>query len=409
MQHAQSPKVVLTQFKDAIALGALSAGLLSNLLMYVCIFLWVIIVFQVFRYVLSGVYGVAHGVIDAPRPRFMVAVAGVLALTALHQESDDRARVVVTTIPAEAVMSPLLATLILKDLLQRRQVQCLELSIGKAPVVLDEKAQNILDNLLQTVAENENNCSVSNINTEKNTLLNSVIDHDDSLKILYAAVDRVEPLVLNDETHDVDTRMGIIVRLFGYPLVENHLGIRAQFRKTRALELATWLVLNRQRSRRSAARTAMWEQSVSDSTFSTIVSDVRRALGELSPGTHPHDWLRPTFSDELPLSISVTSDAEILQQRLSAFRGAPHDNLDHVLQCLDGVRDLPFAATNYRWPDLDGTTTRLVMLVLTACTEVAQFCIETDQPEGAQRAVAAGLRMMPGHDVLLETQQLIGR
>ncbi|MEI6630130.1 MAG: hypothetical protein WCO15_05535, partial [Actinomycetota bacterium] len=59
--------------------------------------------------------------------------------------------------------------------------------------------------------------------------------------------------------------------------------------------------------------------------------------------------------------------------------------------------------------DLDGTTTRLVMLVLTACTEVAQFCIETDQPEGAQRAVAAGLRMMPGHDVLLETQQLIGR
>jgi len=42
-------------------------------------------------------------------------------------------------------------------------------------------------------------------------------------------------------------------------------------------------------------------------------------------------------------------------------------------------------------------------------TEVAQFCIETDQSEGAQRAVAAGLRMMPGHDVLLETQQLIGR
>lgn len=247
--------------------------------MYFCVFLWTIIVFQVFRYVLSGVYGVAHGVIDAPRPRFMAAVAGVLALTALHHESDDRARVVATTIPTEAVMSPLLATLILKDLLQRRQVQCLELPIGKAPVVLDEQAQNILDDLLQTVAENENNYSVSNINTEDNALLKSAVDHNDSLKILYAAVDRVEPLVLNDELHDVDTRMGIIVRLFGYPLVENHLGIRAEFRKTRALELATWLVLNRQRSRRSAARTAMWEQSVSDSTFSTIVSDVRRALG----------------------------------------------------------------------------------------------------------------------------------
>jgi len=26
-----------------------------------------------------------------------------------------------------------------------------------------------------------------------------------------------------------------------------------------------------------------------------------------------------------------------------------------------------------------------------------------------KRAVAAGLRMMPGHDALLETQQLIGR
>ena len=48
-------------------------------------------------------------------------------------------------------------------------------------------------------------------------------------------------------------------------------------------------------------------------------------------------------------------------------------------------------------------------LSLTACTEVAQFCVETDQSEGAQRAVAAGLRMMPGHDALLETQQLIGR
>ncbi|MSO60425.1 MAG: hypothetical protein EXQ63_08900, partial [Ilumatobacteraceae bacterium] len=408
-RHAQSPRVLMMQAQDDLAMGALSATLVTGLLLYACILLWVIVVFQVLRYVLATAQGIIHGAIDAPRPRFMLAIAGVLALASVHHESDAHTNLSPVAIPAEAVISPALAALVLKDLARRRRTQCLKLPVDTVPVVLDEKAQSVLDGLLQTAAENKDDYSVPSTNAQEHALLKSAIDHDYSLQILYAEVDRVEPLDLCNEPAQVESHTSIVVRLFGYPLVENHLGVRAEFRKTRALELATWLVLNRQRSRRSAARTAMWEQSVSDSTFSTIVSDVRRALGELSPGTHPHDWLRPTFSDELPLSISVTSDAEILQRRLATFRSRQQENLDHVLICLDGVRDLPFAATNYRWPDLDGTTTRLVILVLTACTEVAQFCIETNQAEGAQRAVAAGLRMMPGHDALLETQQLIGR
>ncbi len=401
--------MLIMHAQDDLALGVLSATLVTGILLYACILLWSIVLFQVLRYVLHATQGMVDGALNAPRPRFMVAMTGMLALVAVQHESDKPSEMVQASIPAETFISPMLAILVLKDLARRRKSQRHDLVVGTVPVVLDENEQDILSGLLQTSAENRNSCSVLNTENPEDECLESAIKENKSLQILYAAVDRVEPLTLGDEARPAEINQDIVVRVFGYPLVENRFGVRADFRKTRALELATWLVLNRQRSRRSAARTAMWEQSVTDSTFSTIVSDVRRALGELSPGTHPHDLLRPTFSDELPLSVSVTSDAEILQQRLGSFRGAKQDNLDQVLSCLDGVRDLPFAATNYRWPDLDGTTTRLVMLVLTACSEVAEFCIKIDDTDGAQRAVGAGLRMMPGHDGLLDTQRLISR
>jgi hypothetical protein len=149
----------------------------------------------------------------------------------------------------------------------------------------------------------------------------------------------------------------------------------------------------------------MWEGTISDSSFATVVSDTRRGLSELCPGTDPRGWIPPTFSDELPLSDLVVSDCDLLRSAMSNFRDNPKMFLGLVVHHLDSVRDLPFAGTNYRWPDLDGTTTRVVMLVLTAVNEVVEFCIESDDRYTAIQALSAGLRMMPGHDVLLRLQK----
>jgi hypothetical protein len=148
----------------------------------------------------------------------------------------------------------------------------------------------------------------------------------------------------------------------------------------------------------------MWDLDITDSTFSTIVSDMRRGLAEIDQQFSRSDWLPTTYSDELPLSIRVITEDVLMTQALESFRNDPR-NSSEIVRALSHVRDVPFAGTSYSWADLDGTTTRLVILAITAAMEVALWALATGEMTAFEIAVTAGLRVFPGHEELLALQE----
>jgi hypothetical protein len=202
----------------------------------------------------------------------------------------------------------------------------------------------------------------------------------------------------------------VVVRVFGHPIVEGPGGTRAVFRKSRSLELLAWLCLNRDRQRRSTARTAIWEADIGDASFATVVSEMRRGLAEAVPGSDPQSWCPSSYTDEIALSESVVSDAELLEATLSDFVRSPDLHVRELTALVAGIRDMPFAGTGYVWPDSDGTTSRLMILGLDAVTRLADWAETRGDTATATAAITAGLRMMPGDAELIARQQrLIGR
>lgn len=201
-----------------------------------------------------------------------------------------------------------------------------------------------------------------------------------------------------------DTSDTVVVRLYGFPRVENLNGDEAMFRKSRALELLVWLSLNKERPRRSAARTALWEYAVSDATFCTVISDMRRGLQELSPRSSSTDWFRPTYTDAITMDTELVTDAELIMQRLEAFRKDPN-MWKELADVLFTIRDAPFAGTEFSWADLDGTTTRLTILAIEASSTLALWARDKGDASLALRATSAGLKVLPGCEELLEIEQ----
>ena len=199
----------------------------------------------------------------------------------------------------------------------------------------------------------------------------------------------------------------VTVHVFGYPIIEGSAGRRAVFRKSRALELLVWLSLNRDRQRRSTARTAIWDGDIGDSSFATVVSEMRRALVELDPDSDPQSWCPPSYTDEMALAPRVVTDADLLEQALARFRRDPDTAASDLVGLTSRIRDMPFAGAGYLWPDVDGTTTRLMILGLDAVTELTDWAVDSGDVPMALAALASGLRMMPGDADLLERQRAL--
>lgn len=216
---------------------------------------------------------------------------------------------------------------------------------------------------------------------------------------LLAAVEECEPLPSVAPSSD----WAILIRLMGEPCVENRAGERAMFAKKRALELLCWMALNRDRSTRSAARTAMWDLDVADSTFSTIVSEMRRAVRRLDAQDHSPLFSQPTYSDSLPLSASVVTDVELLDHSVQVAISDPSE-IDAVVRVLGLVRDVPFAGAAYQWADLDGSTTRIIISVMRAVDMVISAGQLTRRTDLVLSGTRAGLRIMPGDERLLAIQ-----
>ena len=290
-------------------------------------------------------------------------------------------------VPANGVISPTIAAGALAHILRRRREQMQQMT---SPDRLTEGELQTMEQIQRCAQDVKVEC-VGTVDLVSNT---------DVVQIL-RAVDRELP---TQETQDsAVTEWVLVVKLFGYPVVENEVGDVAMFRKRRALELLTWLALNRDRSRRSAARTAMWDLDIADSTFSTIVSDMRRGLAEIDGQFSGSDWVPTTYSDEIPLNPRVVTDDVLMTYALESFR-KDSGNSSEIVRALSHVRDVPFAGTSYSWADLDGTTTRLVILAITAALEVASWALIAGNTAAFEVAMTAGLRVFPGHEELLALQ-----
>ena len=189
----------------------------------------------------------------------------------------------------------------------------------------------------------------------------------------------------------------IVVRLVGEPLAESRDGTAAVFGKKRSMELLAWMVLNRDRLSRSAARNSMWDVSVADSTFGTVLTDLRRGLSRLAPAPTDQGWCPATFTDRLVLAEGIVSDVDMLRAALGSARK------EDLVRELSRVRDVPFAGTAYLWADLDGSTTRTVITVLDAVDALVRIGTEDGDQQAVLTAVRAGLRVMPGDEGLLRT------
>lgn len=337
--------------------------------------------------VIDGVISVKKGFVvnlGGVLHRPIALIAGALVVTPQLHVAPPTVQTT-QSVPVTAAVSPVIAASVVRYILRRRRQQTHDWYVP-ARLTSDElQALSAVVHRAGTTHPSDQ-CEID------------LITDIDVVQILHA-VER--PHVIAEVTDpDVVTEWAAVVRVFGYPEVMSVNGEKATFRKKRSLELVTWLTLNRDRSRRSAARTALWEFDVSDATFSTVVSDMRRGLAELEPQMSREEWAPPTFTDEIPLSNRVVTDAELLAAALRRFQ-SHQDNINELLLYLSWIRDVPFAGTAYSWADLDGSTTRLVILALTAAREVADWAVATGHQQAREIAVTAGLRVMPGDQELL--------
>ena len=306
----------------------------------------------------------------------------VLPLASDHVEGQNNES---AAMPADSVLTPSIAAAVLHHIVRRRREQ---IRTSFIPDTFSEDEEISLVNVARMADEN----------IESNSVDVSMCHHPDVIRIL-EAVDR--PGNLEDSQEISSSSYSIVIEVFGYPVVKNTGGEIAVFRKKKALELLTWLSLNRDRARRSTARTAMWEYNVTDATFSTILSDMRRSLFELDPTLG--NCAPATYTDDISLSNQIVTDSDLLGVAYSQFKNNKGE-LQNVLAHLSRIRDIPFAGTAYVWADLDGTTTRLIIQVITICLEIAQLAIETRDSHALNIAIAAGLRVFPGHEELSEIQ-----
>ena len=194
----------------------------------------------------------------------------------------------------------------------------------------------------------------------------------------------------------------IVVGLLGGVEVQSANGDRAQFERSKTVELIAWLATHRDRSTRSGARTALWELDVRDATFANVVSEARRGLARLVPPPEGEEWVARTLTDQLPLHDLVVTDADLVADRLARARLQPPAHAIETLRpAVELVRDMPFAGSSSLWADAEGITSNLVLLAITATAEFAGHALSLGDTDDVFWATGRGLRVLPGHEELI--------
>jgi hypothetical protein len=66
------------------------------------------------------------------------------------------------------------------------------------------------------------------------------------------------------------------------------------------------------------------------------------------------------------------------------------------------VRDLPFAGAGYLWPDTEGITSSLVLLVVRAADALARAALDRGDVDEVYWATGRGLSVLRNHEGLVE-------
>lgn len=194
----------------------------------------------------------------------------------------------------------------------------------------------------------------------------------------------------------------IVVRLMGGVEIASHAGDLGTFERSKTVELIAWLATHREKSTRTAARTALWELDVRDATFANVVSEARRALARLVEPVAEEEWLARTLTEQLPLHTSVVTDAQLMAERLAEARLQPPAQAVVTLRpAAEMIRDMPFAGTSYLWPDAEGITSNLVLLATGVTTELAAHALSLGDTDLVFWATGRGLIVLPGHEELI--------
>lgn len=209
-----------------------------------------------------------------------------------------------------------------------------------------------------------------------------------------------EPLVVHPWR---EPDWSLMVRVLGPVEVVERGGTTVAFERSKAAELVAWLSQHRDRPSRIAARTALWDVDVRDATFANVVSDARRAMARAIAPPQREEWVGRTLTEVLPLHPMVVTDAELLEARSAHARACTDDQqaIEVLRPGLAAVRDLPFAGTPYLWPDAEGITSSLILLVTSAATAMAVRCLRLGDVDGVFWATGQGLRALPGHEELI--------
>ena len=225
--------------------------------------------------------------------------------------------------------------------------------------------------------------------------------------------DAVEPMIDADPSDEPATsehavelfiprEHSIVVRLMGGVDVIDLDGIPGKFERSKTVELIAWLATHREKSTRTAARTALWELDVRDATFANVVSEARRALGRLVVPEGDDEWLARTLTEQLPLHGAVVTDSDLVRERLDAARlQAPAHAIATLRPAAEMIRDMPFAGTSYLWPDAEGITSNLVLLSTGVAAELAGHALSLGDIDLVFWATGRGLTVLPGHEELI--------
>ena len=189
----------------------------------------------------------------------------------------------------------------------------------------------------------------------------------------------------------------ICVRIMGPVEVADRSWGTLRFERSKSAELLTWLVTHRERPTRIAARTALWEMSIEDSTFNNVVSGVRKVINQ-----NGKNLLGRENNDVFRVGFEIVTDVEILEAAIAKAKLNGSDEEFLMLRdALDLVRDLPFAGEDFVWADTEGITSNVVLTVITGALMLSDFYMARADLSGVFWATGQGLKALRGHEALI--------
>jgi hypothetical protein len=198
-----------------------------------------------------------------------------------------------------------------------------------------------------------------------------------------------------------------LVRLLGPVDVLCVNGSVVAFERSKSMELLAWMTLHRRAGTREAARAALWEHEVRDSTFANVVSEARRALARHFPPIAAEDWVARPRGERVSLHPGVVSDVELVHARTARAASLTRAHADRSLvrgelrAALELVRGAPFIGSGFGWADSEAVTSNLTLLVVTTATDLGELALADGNLNECFWATSIGLSVLPGHEELV--------